>query len=134
VVICGGGGGIPVTIDAHGRHEGVEAVVDKDLTSAEIAIAIDADALLLLTDVDGVYRNFDRHDAERLDSINRTIADSLDLAEGSMRPKVDAGIAFEEATHRRATIGAADQLLEVVAGTAGTTITSDPEPGRPHGR
>ena len=122
VVICGGGGGIPVTIDAQGRHSGVEAVVDKDLTSTRIAIEVDAEALILLTDVDGVYRNFGRHDAARLDSIDRTIADSLDLAEGSMRPKVDAALTFEEATHRRATIGAADQLLAVVAGTAGTDV------------
>lgn len=122
VVICGGGGGIPVTIDAQGRQDGVEAVVDKDLTSTQIAIDVAADALLLLTDVGGVYRNFGRHDARLLSTIDRTIADSLDLAEGSMRPKVDAAIAFEESTHRSAAIGAADQLLAVVAGTAGTHV------------
>ena len=124
VVICGGGGGIPVTVDAEGRHTGVEAVVDKDLTSTRIAIEVGADALILLTDVDGVYRNFGRHDAARLERIDRTIADSLGLAEGSMRPKVDAALTFEEATRRRATIGAADQLLAVVAGDAGTSVRS----------
>ena len=122
VVICGGGGGIPVTIDAQGRHTGVEAVVDKDLTSTRIAIEVDADVVIFLTDVDGVYRRFGRHDAVRLDHIDRASAASLDLAEGSMRPKVDAAITFEYATHRRASIGAADQLLALVAGTAGTFV------------
>ncbi len=119
VVVCAGGGGVPVAIDVDGHH-GVEAVVDKDLASARLAIDIGAEALILLTDVDAVYGDFGTNHARALPTLDRCTADELGLASGSMAPKVEAALQFAEATGGFAAIGALDQAADVVAGRAGT--------------
>lgn len=85
IVVCAGGGGAPV-VDT-GRLSGVEAVVDKDLTSAELAIALKADRLLLLTDVPAVLTGFGLPDAEPLHHLDVAELDHLTFPAGSMGPR-----------------------------------------------
>ena len=95
VVIACGGGGIPVVRRGE-RLTGVDAVIDKDRASALLAHGLDAERLVILTEVPAVYRNFGADDQEELPSLTRADAQSLlpELAEGSMRPKVEAALAF----------------------------------------
>jgi carbamate kinase len=127
VVVCAGGGGIPVVVDEEGRLKGVEAVIDKDLAGELLARSLGANFLLMLTDVSGVYERWGSPD-QRL--IERTTPDELrrlPFAAGSIGPKVEAACRFVEATDGIAAVGALDRALETVAGTAGTTVVS----GRP---
>ncbi|WP_028927868.1 carbamate kinase [Pseudonocardia acaciae] len=122
-VVCAGGGGIPVTRDATGRLDGVEAVVDKDLTAGLLAHAIDADALLLLTDVDAVY---DQYGTARATAIRRATAGHLlgrSFPAGSMAPKIEAACRFVDAGGRLAAIGRLDDAERLLTGDTGTTIT-----------
>lgn len=125
VVICAGGGGIPVTVGAHGVA-GVEAVVDKDLSAALLAEGLGADALVLLTDVDAVIEGYGTPDARPLRDLDVAAARALDLAAGSMGPKVEAACRFAERTGRLAAIGAMEAAAALVAGAAGTRITAAP--------
>lgn len=122
VVVCAGGGGIPVVIDEVGQVHGVEGVIDKDLTAALLARQLGADALLLLTDVDGIYRDFGGEDQELIDEIIASDLRKLDLPEGSMRPKAEACARFVEATGHMAAIGCLDDGLDVLEGRAGTRV------------
>ncbi len=124
VVICSGGGGIPVVRGNDGTLHGAEAVVDKDLAAALLARELDADALLLLTDVDGVEVGFGTPQAT---PIRHTTAAELragSFPAGSMGPKVDAACRFVEATGRRAMIGRLQDAVELLEGTRGTIIGS----------
>ena len=125
VVVAGGGGGIPVALGAEGLV-GVDAVVDKDLTSALLARTLKAAKLAILTDVDAVYIGYGTPSARPL---RRTTPDELKkyLGEGhfppgSMGPKVEAAIEFVEATGGAAVIGHLDEMLAVVEGKTGTLI------------
>jgi carbamate kinase len=127
VVICAGGGGIPTMYAPDPEHwlVGVEAVIDKDRATALLARELDADLLVLATDVDGVYVGWGSPDRRRIDSATpRTLAD-LDLAVGSMGPKVEAAVDFVEATGRRAVIGALDDLPAILESRGGTVIGPD---------
>jgi len=130
IVICAGGGGIPVAIDAAGTIRGIEAVIDKDLAGALLATEIGADVLMLLTDVDAVYRDFGKPSAH---AIRRAHPDSIDPADfpaGSMRPKVEAARRFA-ATGGLGLIGALADAEALLAGRAGTRIdraVAGPEP------
>ncbi|MFC0103832.1 carbamate kinase [Sphingopyxis terrae] len=121
VTICGGGGGIPV-ISRQGRLEGVEAVIDKDFTAALLAIELDADRLIILTDVGAVQADWGQPTQRPIATISASGFSADDLAEGSMRPKVEAAVRFVEATGRSAVIGALSDVAAVVGGHAGTTI------------
>lgn len=125
IAICAGGGGVPVTVREDGRVVGVEAVVDKDATAALLARQLQADVLVLLTDVDGVYADYGRPEQRRLDRLTPEAAEGLALPAGSMAPKVRACLDFVTATGGRAAIGRLDQALEVVAGSAGTQFSAD---------
>ena len=118
--ICGGGGGAPVA-DQGGRFAGLDAVVDKDLVAARLAVALDADRLVLLTDVAQLMRDFGTPAATAIDRIH---LDDLptDLPAGSMGPKVEACRRFTSATGRTSSIGALADAAAVVAGHAGTTV------------
>ncbi|MBC8092713.1 MAG: carbamate kinase [Pseudonocardia sp.] len=122
VVVCGGGGGAPV-IDAAGLR-GVEAVVDKDLTATLLAVAVDADRLLLLTDVPGVMARFGTPDAAVLPRLDLDELADMTFPAGSMGPKIDACRRFVTATGRPAAIGALADASAVLAGANGTTIRS----------
>ena len=123
VVVCGGGGGIPVADDGTGRLRGVEAVIDKDLTSAFIAEALGADALLLLTDVDAVISGFGTPAAVPIHRSTPAALRDQDFPAGSMGPKVNAACRFVERTGAMAAIGALADAQAIVAGNAGTTVT-----------
>ena len=122
LVVCVGGGGIPVVVDRDGRLRGVEAVIDKDRAAALLARGLDADALLLLTDVAAVERD---HGTPQAAPIATATADellALELPAGSMGPKVEAAAWFAEATGGRAAIGSLAEAAAVLAGRSGTTV------------
>jgi carbamate kinase len=126
VVIACGGGGIPVYRHHALGLEGVDAVVDKDLAAAVLARELDAELLLILTDVDAVYTGWGTPAQKPLDRISVADAERLDrdgaLGEGSMAPKVRAAVQFVRATGGRAVITALSRGLDAVQGRAGTTI------------
>ncbi|MDP6342941.1 MAG: carbamate kinase [Alphaproteobacteria bacterium] len=124
VPICAGGGGIAVAHGASGELAGVEGIVDKDLTSALLAVRLDAACLLLLTDVDAVYEGWGGEAPRALASLDRAAAASLDLAAGSMAPKVEAALRFAEATGRPALIGNLEDATAMLAGKVGTRLTA----------
>jgi carbamate kinase len=127
LVIAAGGGGVPVIRTAAGALRGVEAVVDKDLAAARLAAGLDADVLLLLTDVPAVYAEFG---TPRARPIRKATPESLRgyaFPAGSMGPKVAAACRFVAAGHgRRAVIGALEEVLALADGTAGTLVLPDP--------
>lgn len=122
LVVCCGGGGAPV-VRENGQLRGVEAVVDKDLTAAWLAAAVEADLLLVLTDVTAVQEGFGTPSARPRARLSLTELAALRFPAGSMGPKVEACRRFVEATGGRAAIGALSDAAAIVAGTAGTTIT-----------
>jgi carbamate kinase len=125
IVVCAGGGGVPVVRDGPG-YRGVEAVVDKDRTSAVLAAALGMDALLILTDVDGVYADWGRPEAKRIASIVPGQMDLAGFPAGSMRPKIEAGLAFAAEPGRFAAIGRLTDAEGLLEGTAGTRIALRP--------
>jgi carbamate kinase len=124
LVICGGGGGIPVTQSDAGQLTGVEAVVDKDLTASELAITLKADRLLVLTDVPAVIRGYGTPDAQPIHAIDTDALSAMTFPTGSMGPKVEACIRFVTATGQPAAIGALTDAADILAGRAGTTISA----------
>jgi len=125
IVVCGGGGGIPVVEDDRRGLVGVEAVVDKDLTAAHLAVELDADRLLVLTDVSAVMRDFGTPQARPIRSLGLTELAGLHLPAGSMGPKVQACTLFTAATGRPSAIGSLSEAADILAGTAGTTVGTD---------
>ncbi|WP_018994828.1 carbamate kinase [Thioalkalivibrio sp. ALJ2] len=121
LAICAGGGGVPVARDAEGRLYGIEAVVDKDLTAARLAVELGADWLLMLTDVDGVYWNWGEPDATRLKALLVSAVDPASFPAGSMGPKMEAAWRVAE-YGARAGIGALEDAAAIIAGRAGTRI------------
>jgi len=122
LVICTGGGGIPIVEDEHGRQRGVEAVIDKDLASALLASELNVETLVLATDVDAVY---DRYGTPAQRPIARATPVGLrarEFAAGSMGPKVEAVCRFVERTGARAAIGSLDQIDDLLCGRAGTQV------------
>jgi carbamate kinase len=125
IVIGGGGGGVPV-IEEGPRLIGVEAVVDKDLCAAILAREVDAQVLLICTDVEGVYAEYgtpDQRIIDRLevDEANRMVEDGR-LPAGSMGPKVQAAVEFVSNGGQRAVICALDDAPEALEEQAGTSI------------
>lgn len=125
VTICAGGGGIPVVASAKGRLHGVEAVIDKDLSSALLAKRLGAAVLLILTDVDGVYDRWGEPDARLIRRIAPDALRRFSFAAGSMGPKVEAACDFVAATGGVAAIGAMTDAPAILDGHAGTRITAD---------
>lgn len=125
IVVCAGGGGVPVVRGVDGALSGVEAVVDKDRTSAKLAISVEADVLLLLTDVNGVMDGFGTASARTIREATPADLRRLDLPAGSMGPKVEAVCEFVERTGRQAGIGALSDAEAILHGRAGTFVTAD---------
>ena len=119
-----GGGGIPVIENSRGEIEGVEAVIDKDLSSALFASSINADSFIISTEVEKVAINFNKPDVQWLDKLS--IADSKKyLAEGqfgkgSMEPKVKAVLNFLERGGKKALITNPDNMVRALRGETGT--------------
>ncbi|MCP2138548.1 carbamate kinase [Rhizobium sp. SLBN-94] len=122
VVICAGGGGIPVVELADGSLAGIEAVIDKDFASSLLARQLDADLLLLLTDVDAVYTDWGLPSARPLANVQACDLVSRDFLAGSMRPKVEAAVEFVRASGKPAAIGKLEEAVKVVGGMGGTWI------------
>ncbi|HEX6457800.1 MAG TPA: carbamate kinase [Thermoleophilaceae bacterium] len=123
LVICGGGGGMPVT-ERQGVLRGVEAVIDKDLAASLLAAELGADALLLLTDVPGVQQQFGSPDARPIAEVTTDELRKMDLPAGSMRPKAEAACRFVERTGRLAVIAALDDAALALDGYAGTRVVT----------
>ena len=125
VVVANGGGGIPV-VREDGRLHGVEAVIDKDLGAALLARVVDADALVVATDVSHAIVGFGTPDAEPIGEVSvarmREYAAAGHFTGGSMGPKVDAVCRFVENTGRRGVITSLDNILDAVSGNAGTVV------------
>lgn len=122
LVVCAGGGGIPVTVSAEGMVRGVEAVIDKDLSAALLAHQIGADALLLLTNVDAVYRNWHEKEAKAIRDTTVAELRALDFAANTMKPKVDAACRFVESGGGYSGIGQLDDAAAILLGQCGTLV------------
>jgi carbamate kinase len=135
VVVCAGGGGVPTMYEkGRDRHlVGVEAVIDKDLASALLARELGADLFVMATDVDGVYRDFGTPTQARIERTTPDELAAMDFAAGSMGPKVSAAVQFAQETGGRAAIGSLEQIDGLVAGTAGTNVTTDTTRDQPQG-
>lgn len=126
IAIGAGGGGVPVVRTESGDLDGIEAVIDKDRTSALLGAAIGIEVLVILTQVECVYRDFN---TPRQEAIHRTTANEMaslleadQFAEGSMKPKVEAAVNFLKQGGRRAVIAHLNDLQSAVEGRAGTQI------------
>ncbi|MEO6884748.1 MAG: carbamate kinase [Jatrophihabitantaceae bacterium] len=124
VVICGGGGGAAVTASNDGRLAGIEAVVDKDYVSAMLAIAVGAHRLLVLTDVSAVMTDFGTAKQAPLSHLNLDELAGMSFPAGSMAPKIEGCRRFVAATGGTASIGLLTDAADLLAGTAGTTISA----------
>ncbi|MEK8073467.1 amino acid kinase family protein [Rhodococcoides navarretei] len=122
IVLCAGGGGVPVVEAASGQLDGVDAVIDKDLTAALIALDCAADRLLILTDVPAVVDHFGTAQAEPLGTVYVDELDPAAFAAGSMSPKVQACSTFAWASGHSASVGALDDAQNVLDGISGTRI------------
>jgi carbamate kinase len=124
IVVAGGGGGIPIKRQADGRYGGVEAVIDKDLTSAVLANDIGAELLVILTAVPQVYVDFETPRQRALGAVTLEEIERLQgeahFPPGSMGPKVEAVIRFLRSGGRRALITNPDSLPRAIEGRAGT--------------
>lgn len=121
-VICAGGGGIPVVRRKDGAMEGVEAVIDKDHTAALLARLLKADMLLMLTDVEAVYRDWGSPDQAAIATITPDALDDLPFAAGSMGPKIIAACDFVRAGGKVAGIGRLQDARAIVEGRTGTRV------------
>lgn len=126
LTISAGGGGVPVCRDKSGRLIGLEAVIDKDLTAGLLAKEIGADALLLLTDVPAVQEHWGEPQRRAIRTATPSFLRALQLAPGSMGPKVEAACRFAEATGRSAAVGSLGQASAILAGAAGTRVVPGP--------
>jgi carbamate kinase len=128
LVIACGGGGVPVFKNAQGLYEGIEAVIDKDYTSALLASAIKSDLFIILTNVERVALNYGKPDQQWLNVVTidemKKYYKEKHFPAGSMGPKVEAAIAYIEKGGKEAIITSADKLKEALDGTSGTRILS----------
>jgi carbamate kinase len=126
VVVAAGGGGIPVVRDKQGGVRGVEAVIDKDLTAAVLARSVEADVLVIATDVDHAIVGYGTPEAEAVRTVTleqmRDIAAAGHFASGSMGPKVEAAMRFVESGGRRSVITALEHIEKAITGNYGTVI------------
>lgn len=129
IVVCAGGGGVPVVRDGSGALHGVEAVIDKDLSAAVLAQRLGADRLIVLTDVPAVMLGFGTTQARAIRRTTPARLRELDLPAGSMGPKVEAVCRFVEGGPPgvAAGIGNLEEAAQLVNGEAGTYVSAAPE-------
>ncbi len=125
VVTCAGGGGIPTVYDDQRKLHGIEAVIDKDLCSALLAEELQADLLLIATDVDGAYVDWGTPTQKAIARAHPDELERLPFAAGSMGPKVQAACEFVRHTGKDAVIGALADIEAIVRGAAGTHVSLD---------
>ncbi len=129
IVVCCGGGGIPVVRAEDGSIDGIEAVIDKDRVSALLGLELGADRLFLTTGTDAIYVDFHTDKRRRLERLTvsqvREMAEQGQFPAGSMGPKVEAAIQFVEGGGRSAVICSPPNLVEAFNGESGTVIVAD---------
>ena len=129
IVIACGGGGIPVVMTKKDGYEGIDAVIDKDRTSALLAKEINADELLILTAVDQVSLNFNKKNEEKLSKLSvsdaRVAIRNEEFGEGSMLPKIEAACYFVSKTGKKAIISSLEKARDAIEGKNGTLIYQD---------
>lgn len=129
VVIAGGGGGIPVVRHEDGTRTGIEAVIDKDLTSALMANVLQIETMMILTAIDAVRIHYGTDKEEQLGNIGcaelTTLYEAGEFSDGSMGPKVEAAIRFINGGGRRAIIAHLEDADKALRGECGTCVTAD---------
>ena len=125
VVICAGGGGIPVVRGDGGTLDGIECVIDKDLVAAMLARCLGADALLLLTDVPGVFQDWGTAEARLIRTAHPDALEALQFPAGSIGPKVEAARRFALHAAGRAHIGSLENAAALLRCEAGTCVMTD---------
>lgn len=124
IVICAGGGGIPIHIDEQGHRSGIEAVIDKDFCSALLARKLKADRLVIATDVKAVFLDWNTPSQRAIAAASPAALRDLRMPAGSMGPKIQAASDFVDETGKLATIGSLDDLSAILHGQAGTRIAA----------
>jgi carbamate kinase len=129
VVICCGGGGIPVVRDEQGHIDGIEAVIDKDRSSTLLAVALQAKRFIITTGVDAVYRDFLTDNPVRLEELDveevRALAREDQFPPGSMRPKMEAGIYYCNRVPGEVIICQPEDLVEAIDRKTGTRMRKE---------
>lgn len=123
-VICAGGGGIPVMRKPDGGMEGVEAVIDKDRTAALLATALQADALLMLTDVEAIFAGWGTPQQSAIHTITPDALEAMSFEAGSMAPKVESACSFVRAGGILAGVGQLSDARKILEGQAGTRVSA----------
>ncbi|MGY2137003.1 carbamate kinase [Pseudomonas reactans] len=124
IVICAGGGGIPTMYGEDGKLKGIEAVIDKDLCSSLLASQLDADLLVIATDVNAAFIDFGKPTQKAIGQAHPDEMEKLGFAAGSMGPKVQAACEFARQTGKTAVIGSLSDIEAIVQGNAGTRIST----------
>ncbi|KQM53838.1 carbamate kinase [Pseudomonas sp. Leaf15] len=124
IVICAGGGGIPTMYGEDGKLRGIEAVIDKDLCSSLLASQLDADLLVIATDVNAAFIDFGNPTQKAIGQAHPDDMEKLGFAAGSMGPKVQAACEFARQTGKTAVIGSLSDIEAIVQGSAGTRIST----------
>jgi len=122
IVVCAGGGGIPVVASPSGEFHGAEAVIDKDLAAALLAHQLGADALLLLTDVETVCLDWGTPRQRAIRDTTPAELRQYRFASGSMKPKIDAACRFVDSGGKLAGIGRLDDAVALLEGVRGTVV------------
>lgn len=124
-VVAGGGGGIALSPDTHGRRPR-DGVIDKDRVAAKLAVELDAQRLVFVTDVDAVYDGFAGPTPQRIKRLTRASTrkrlQAGEFPAGSMGPKLESALAFADATGHAAVIAGLGRVAEALAGRSGTMI------------
>lgn len=124
LLICAGGGGVPVIQNEDTTLDGIEAVVDKDHASNVLAQSIHADAFIMLTDVSAVETNFGAENSKQIQAISPKALADFQFAQGSMGPKVEAAISFVENGGAFSAIGSLKELPQILQQEKGTYISN----------
>jgi len=124
IVICAGGGGIPTMYGEDGKLKGIEAVIDKDLCSSLLASQLEADLLVIATDVNAAFIDFGKPTQKAIGQAHPDEMEKLGFAAGSMGPKVQAACEFARQTGKTAVIGSLSDIEAIVQGSAGTRVST----------
>ena len=129
IVLAAGGGGIPVFVDKDGNFNGIDAVIDKDLTAAKLGRVIRADEYYIVTDIDQVYLNYGTENQSPIDGMTAVEAKKYQeeghFQQGSMWPKIRSAIHFLKHHGKKVIITNIDNLQDAIDGKAGTTIVKE---------
>ena len=124
IVICAGGGGISTMYGEDGKLKGIEAVIDKDLCSSLLASQLEADLLVIATDVNAAFIDYGKPTQKAIGQAHPDDIEKLGFAAGSMGPKVQAACEFARKTGKTAVIGSLSDIEAIVQGSAGTRIST----------